>query len=516
MLNDRKKINDLTTLSVIQLTMLVVLRVAIGWHFLYEGVSKLFTTGWTSAGYLEISKWIFSPVFHWIASNQAILKIVDFMNIWGLIFIGLGLFLGFFTRIAAYSGMFLLLLYYVANPPFIGMDFGVITEGNYLLVDKNFVEICALLVTAIFPSGKQIGLDRLVVWFMSKKVKPEATVPVSGTEDTKPQLTGQALDRREIFKSFATLPFMGVFALEVFRKRKWESYEEKNLSDAVTSATIKTFNFTSMKELKGQIPHAKIKDLELSRIILGGNLIGGWAHSRDLMYVSKLVKAYHSRDKIFETFLIAEKCGINTFLTNPILCKTLNDYWRRDIGKIKFISDSGGKTLAEGIKISVDNGAAACYTHGEMSDNFAKEGKFDEIGKALDLIRQNGLPAGIGGHYFKTIQGCADYGLKPDFWMKTFHHTNYWSAKIVEEKDNIFCREPNEVIEFMKTRTEPFIAFKTLAAGAILPEDGFKFAFENGADFVCVGMYDFQIVDDVNIALDVLEKTKNRQRPWMG
>ena len=61
---------------------------------------------------------------------------------------------------------------------------------------------------------------------------------------------------------------------------------------------------------------------------------------------------------------------------------------------------------------------------------------------------------------------------------------------------------------------QPWIAFKVLAAGAIKPEVGFRYAFEGGADFICVGMYDFQIVDDVNLALDVLGGELNRSRPW--
>jgi hypothetical protein len=60
----------------------------------------------------------------------------------------------------------------------------------------------------------------------------------------------------------------------------------------------------------------------------------------------------------------------------------------------------------------------------------------------------------------------------------------------------------------MSQLKEPFIAFKVLAAGAIEPETGFPYAFNNGADFICVGMYDFQIVDDVNIVLDSLANVK--------
>ena len=95
-------------------------RILIGWLFLYEGASKLFTSGWTSAGYLMESHWIFSGMFHWMAENPAVLRIVDLINIWGLILIGLCLFIGIFTRIASMAGAILLLIYFIANPPFVG------------------------------------------------------------------------------------------------------------------------------------------------------------------------------------------------------------------------------------------------------------------------------------------------------------------------------------------------------------------------------------------------------------
>jgi hypothetical protein len=104
------------------------------------------------------------------------------------------------------------------------------------------------------------------------------------------------------------------------------------------------------------------------------------------------------------------------------------------------------------------------------------------------------------------------------------HDQSYWSAKLDQEKrsplekdfkDNIFCFKPQETINFMCKLEEPWIAFKVLAAGAIEPKQGFPFVFNNGADFICVGMYDFQIVEDVNIVLDVLANL-NRAIPWRG
>jgi len=182
-------------------------------------------------------------------------------------------------------------------------------------------------------------------------------------------------------------------------------------------------------------------------------------------------------------------------------------------------SDCGGGDLLEMVQKSIDNGASACYIQGGVGDQLVAEGKFDLIANALELIRRNGLPAGIGGHKLRTITACVEKGLEPDFWMKTLHHTDYWSAQIEQQNDNIWCEEPQETIAFMKDLKQPWIAFKVLAAGAIEPKVGFKYAFEGGADFICVGMYDFQIVDDVNIALDVLDVlggNLRRERRWLA
>jgi thiosulfate dehydrogenase [quinone] large subunit len=90
------------TYSKPQLWMLVILRVAIGWHMLYEGVVKLMNPNWSSVGYLMDSGGWFSGIFHAIAGNAGALNVADFLNIWGLILVGLGLILGLFTKLSSY------------------------------------------------------------------------------------------------------------------------------------------------------------------------------------------------------------------------------------------------------------------------------------------------------------------------------------------------------------------------------------------------------------------------------
>ncbi len=90
------------------------------------------------------------------------------------------------------------------------------------------------------------------------------------------------------------------------------------------------------------------------------------------------------------------------------------------------------------------------------------------------------------------------------------------SAVDQQDIESIWCDDPQKTMEFMSGLEEPWIAFKVLAAGAIRPEEGFPAAIEAGADFICVGMYDFQIVQDSNIALDAFANVKQRSRPWRG
>lgn len=153
------------TFTTPQLTALVVLRFFIGWHLLYEGFSKVLIPNWSSFGFLQESKWILAGFARFVLAHDNVLSVVDFLNTWGLIAIGLGLIFGLFTRMASISGALLLLLYYLNNPPLIGLEYSVPTEGNYLVVSKTLIESAALVVLAVFPTSSIFGLDMFIEKF---------------------------------------------------------------------------------------------------------------------------------------------------------------------------------------------------------------------------------------------------------------------------------------------------------------------------------------------------------------
>ena len=140
---------------------LTIVRIIVGWHFLYEGVIKIFGI-WTSAAYLSGSKWIFSGIFHAIVNNDVLMRMTDLLNMWGLTIIGIALILGIFTRLASFSGALLMLLYYVAYPPFLSYLQGVVTDGSYLWVNRTLIELFVLITLGSVPAGVMYGTDRMI------------------------------------------------------------------------------------------------------------------------------------------------------------------------------------------------------------------------------------------------------------------------------------------------------------------------------------------------------------------
>lgn len=505
---------------------ITILRVAIGWHFLYEGISKILQGNWTASGFLLNTSGFFSGFYHWIAGSPALLRVSDILNMYGLVFIGLALFIGLFSRIAALAGALLLTLYYFAYPPF-GNPLMSASDGHLFIVDKLFIEAAVLLFLSFYRE-KGYSLDAFISMYRNRK-KSVTREPESSSS------------RREALKNLATLPVLGAMGWGAVSNFKTYGV------DVMSGATIQV-NQAALSELKGELPKGKIGKHEISRLIAGGNLIGGWAHSRDLIYVSTLFKAYNTEQKVYETLILAEKAGINTinigFPSNPLLAK----YKKMTGSSIKVITQVGpsldNKALAkvgpgtdkklffDNIDKAIDFGVDIIQVQGNWCDWLVRDNKLEVIDEMLNYIRRQGYTAGLGAHSVESFIACADQGIIPDYYMKTMHHDQYWSAHPRENRfpfevdgkdyldhnrfhNNMFCLFPERTIEFVSKATVPVMGFKVLAAGAIEPKDGFKWAFDNGADFICVGMFDFQVVNNVNIAMDCLKKTK-RTREWYG
>lgn len=327
----------------------------------------------------------------------------------------------------------------------------------------------------------------------------------------------QSIDRRDFIKKSLLTPAAGALAVHATQDRA-----------SAGDATRQSGNARSLPASKASLPMGKIKNLQISRLLLGGNLLTHFTHSRDLKYVYNLTAHYNTEEKICETMAVAEAHGINTLVihTAPGVVGLLKRYRYKQGGKIQWIicptaqvdTDPEGYTTQ--VKQLVDEGVDAIYLWGVSADRFVAQGKVDMIAKAVEIAREHGVPSGVGAHDLQVVKECERNKIDADFYIKTFHHHNYPTGPKPEELKGVhaeipgyWCKDPQDTINCMKTVEKPWIAFKVMAAGAIPPKDAFRYVFDNGADFVLAGMFDFEIAEDVLIANAALKEAK-RTRPW--
>jgi len=281
------------------------------------------------------------------------------------------------------------------------------------------------------------------------------------------------------------------------------SYEHRALLAQLVDRT----GYGKSKEPVKGLQRGKLGKYEISRLIIGGNLISGSAHADNLLYQSALMTHYFTTEKILETWTLAEQNGINTTLmrADPHIIEHYQKFTRERGGKLQWIAQSAPEQgdPVENAQRARDNGAIAMYLHGNVSDTAVEQGKTEEIGRVVSGIRKTGLLAGIGAHLLATVQGCEQAKLDPDFYMFTVNRVNYYSSPAAE------------IAAFMKAIQKPWIGFKVLGAGRDKPPEGFLHAFQKGADFICVGMFDWQVRDDTALVQEMFAKGITRERPWV-
>ncbi len=277
---------------------------------------------------------------------------------------------------------------------------------------------------------------------------------------------------------------------------------------------------------KASFPMGEIAGQQFSRLIMGGNLIAGWSHSRELSYVSTLMRRYNTPAKIRQTLELGESHGITAINTWVMDDNTqIFEHWKAG-GKMKWFAqvrlDAGGGFSQ--IRKAIDEGAVGIHLTGDAAEDLLNRDRFEKVGESVEYIRSQKRIAGIGAHDLRVVVESERRKLNPDFYQKTLHTRDYFTAlppgqnEAVGPHDNSWCSDAQAVADVFAKVKQPWIAFKILAAGGIHPRAGFPYAFNSGADFILVGMFDWQIAEDVELAKHVLHvvgrPNSRRTRPW--
>jgi hypothetical protein len=272
---------------------------------------------------------------------------------------------------------------------------------------------------------------------------------------------------------------------------------------------------------KQTVPQGKIAGMTIGKMLLGGNLLTHYTHSRDLRYVYNLAAHYNTPEKIFETLRIAEAHGVNAVVIHT--AKGVVDYMReykKQGGKMQWIVcptapiNENMEAYTQSCQECVDAGVDSLYLWGVQGDQLI--GKPELIKRAVNTMRSFDVPVGVAAHKIEVVEVCEQEKVKCDFYLKTFHHHSYPSAKL--NHDSSWCDDPQKVIDVMAKVEKPWISYKIMAAGAIPPKNALEYAFSNGADFTLFGMFDYEIDQDTRLCCEVLaqDKIKNRARKWFG
>ncbi len=141
-----------------QKRIIFLLRISLGWLFLYAGITKVTDPAWSAAGYLKGAK-TFAGFYQWLF-DPSILPAVNFLNEWGLTLIGVSLLLGVGVRAASYAGALLMLLYYLPI-----LDFPKVGDHSYI-VDEHIIYLFLFLLFAAVRAGRVWGLEERIARFL--------------------------------------------------------------------------------------------------------------------------------------------------------------------------------------------------------------------------------------------------------------------------------------------------------------------------------------------------------------
>jgi hypothetical protein len=247
---------------------------------------------------------------------------------------------------------------------------------------------------------------------------------------------------------------------------------------------------------------ARLGTYHISRLICAGNPFAGYAHAGDLSYVSRLMREYFTDERIAETLQICHANGINTALieVEDNILRALDLYEARMGHRIQWICQIPPdrtqigvmKHMRQQIQIAADHQAICAFIQGAATEQMFLEDRAEEFRELIALMKEKDIVPGVCSHHPAIIEQAEELDMGAEFYMLTVNRVGY------------VCQDPEAAKRTMAHIDKPFIGFKVLGAGRDRPEPGFRHAFEAGATFIAVGMFDFQVSENVELVESIL------------
>lgn len=134
---------------------ILALRLMMGLAFFQSGFDKVLSGSFSAAGYLQNAPPANgSPVADLFVAMGNTAWFVEFVDIavpWGEVLIGLGLLVGALTRLAAFWGAFMMLMFYLGN-----------WDISHGYINGDFAYMLVFLAIGAFAAGRILGLDTVL------------------------------------------------------------------------------------------------------------------------------------------------------------------------------------------------------------------------------------------------------------------------------------------------------------------------------------------------------------------
>ena len=237
-----------------------------------------------------------------------------------------------------------------------------------------------------------------------------------------------------------------------------------------------------------------IRDLKVSRFILGSNPFSGFSHQSPM--VDMQMKRFFTVAAIKQIIREAESLGVNTVLARADhhVTRLLLEYWDEG-GTAQWFAQTCPELGTPEVSIhrAADCGAKACHIHGGVMDYLLAQNRLGEVPALIDLIRQKGMLAGIAGHNPKVFEWAEEH-LDADYYMCCYYNSAHRDerAEHVSGMKEWFLDEDRAVMAaLIQKLSRPVIHYKILAAGRNDPTEAFAYAAQHMRqhDSVCVGVY---------------------------